>query len=224
MRINRSEAAQDVVVMLGLVLVIVLISWVYKASPYLVTGTFSATNSRILTIGVTIEAQIFSSFVSSQIQKGLMRSLEDPLRSIQDEPHLIMNSRFPVDDYDREVIQKLDKNRRSILKVDSVVEKIRNYPIFSLYLFSSLTTTSIVATFTATIAAQQVFHRDVFLDTSFGIYSDDKNRSCFGIYEPPFNYGTHLRAAFQWSVENGSKITSLATGQAAAGHLHLSAL
>jgi hypothetical protein len=86
----------------------------------------------------------------------LIRSLEDRLQGIQDEPHQIQNPNSPREDHHKEVMRELEQLWRSILKIDSVLEKVKNYHIFLLYIFSGLITTSIVTTFTLTVVTKSV--------------------------------------------------------------------
>ncbi|KAI0454335.1 hypothetical protein F5B21DRAFT_524752 [Xylaria acuta] len=204
MTFNRMEAAQDVIAMLGLLLVIIIMIWVYESSPYLATGQLSTTKATGLIIGVTIAATAFTTFISSRIQYGLIRSLEDRMPKIPDDSHLTLNPESSGDDDHQEPIQKLEQYWRSILKIDSALEKVGGCQIFLLYLLSGLITTSIVTTFMPTLATTRVPYNSIIPDTSLGIYSPEINRSCVGICQAPCPDGENLRGAFTWPLDNGS--------------------
>ncbi|KAI8632727.1 hypothetical protein F5Y19DRAFT_491367 [Xylariaceae sp. FL1651] len=204
MSMVRSDAARDIAFLLGLVFIIILIIWIHESSPYLTIGTLSTTKTRILTAGVTITATIFTSLVGSQIQNGLIRSIEDRLQSIQDEPHMIQDPTSAGDDHHQVFMRELEQVWRSILKIDSVLERVKNYPVFLLYLFCGLITTSIVTTFTPTLATKSVPYSSIIPDTSFGLYSTNTtNRTCFGICQTDCD---HIRSAYSWPLDNGSRL------------------
>ncbi|KAH8158650.1 hypothetical protein CIB48_g9588 [Xylaria polymorpha] len=213
MTVNRKEAAQDVAVILSLLLVIIIMIWVDDSSPYLATGQLSTANARTLVTGVTIAATAFTTFISSRIQYGLIRSLEDRMQELPDDSHLTLNPRSPGDDHYQEPIQKLEQQWRSILKIDTVLEKVKNYQIFLLYLLSGLITTSIVTTFTPTLGTTSIPYHSIIPDTNLGFYSPEINRSCVGICQAPCPDGGNLREAIPWQLDNGSYVYAALDGE-----------
>ncbi|KAI4867143.1 hypothetical protein F4820DRAFT_224952 [Hypoxylon rubiginosum] len=203
MSVRRRDIAEDIAVISLLIFVISLIIWVHYASPFLTVGTPSNTESRILTVGVTIGATITTAFIGSQIQSGLIRGLENRLRKIGNEPYMIRDPANKTDDDDRHIIMKsAEKDWRSILNIDGFWEKIINYRISIIFPLCSLITTSIVTSLTPTLSTMIVPYDVVIPDASFGYYSGELNRSCFGLCEAPCNES--FRSTYSWALNNGS--------------------
>ncbi|KAI1771887.1 hypothetical protein F4818DRAFT_444885 [Hypoxylon cercidicola] len=203
MSVRRRDFAADIAVISSLILVISLIIWVHYASPVLTVGTLSETESRVLTVGVTIGATIITAFAGSQIQYGLIRGLENRLRKIGDEPYAIQDPANKIEDDDRHIIMKsAEKDWRSILNIDSVWEKIINFRISLIFPLCSLITTSIVTSLAPTSSTKIVPYNAIIPDANFGYYSEALDRPCFGICEAPCN--ASFRSAYHWPLKNGS--------------------
>ncbi|KAI6089578.1 hypothetical protein F4821DRAFT_275977 [Hypoxylon rubiginosum] len=203
MTIRRKDVAADIAVILLLIFVISLIIWVHYASPFLTIGALSVTESRLLTVGVTIGATIITALAGSQIQYGLIRSLENRLIKISDEPYMIQDPTNKTGDDDQQMIMKnAEKDWRAILNIDSFKEKIINYRISLIFPLCSLITTSIVTSLTPTLSTKTVPYGAIIPDANFGYYFKALDRPCFGICEAPCN--TSFRSAYQWPLDNNS--------------------
>ncbi|KAI1374378.1 hypothetical protein F4677DRAFT_461436 [Hypoxylon crocopeplum] len=203
MNVRRSDVATDLAVILLLIIVIILIIWVHCASPFLTVGALSLVSSRAWTVGITVAATITTSFIGSQIQYGLIRSLENRLRKVGMEPHLIQDPTNNTADDDQHVVMKnAEQDWRAILNIDSSWEKVINFRISLIFLLCTLITTSIVSSLTPTLSTRSEPFDALIPDTNFGFYSDALNRSCFGICEAPCNES--MRSAYRWALDNGS--------------------
>ncbi|KAI1322599.1 hypothetical protein F5Y16DRAFT_415845 [Xylariaceae sp. FL0255] len=205
MTLNHIEIAKDVAVMGGLVFIIGVIIHVHVVPIYLTTGSLSTTDSRILTVGVTAAATVFTSLVISRIKTGFLRSLEDRFQSIPENPHFIQDPNVPGDDHYQEHIRVLEREWRSMLAIETFLERIKNYRVFLAYLMSALITTSIVTSLAPTSSTKTISYNSRIPDTTIGLYTPAGNRSVYGICLAPCNE-TNTYDTFRWSLPNGSWI------------------
>jgi hypothetical protein len=102
---------------------------------YLTTyGVYSTKQHAIYVTGTTILATLFTSFVSSQIQKLLLYKLDDHLRQEATRPR-------------RSGLVSLTRRWQAILRIGKLVDRGRHLPIALSYILAGLITTAIVATF-----------------------------------------------------------------------------
>ncbi|KAI1265959.1 hypothetical protein F5Y18DRAFT_33606 [Xylariaceae sp. FL1019] len=190
----------DLAVASSLVVLIVIVIYVHEAPVYLAIGSLSATTSKLLIGSLTAGATIFTAVVSSQIRAGLIRSLEDRFHDLADSPHLVQDPDIPTDDHHQDFMRKLDRRWRSILRLETIIEALKDYRIFILYILIGLCTTSIVTAFTPTMSTRTIPFNSRIPDTGFGTYSALPNRSVYGICEtncPESGYDT-----YQWNFVN----------------------
>ncbi|KAI2636870.1 hypothetical protein GGS26DRAFT_588414 [Hypomontagnella submonticulosa] len=203
MGFSHQEVAADIAVIFSLIFVISLIIWVHYASPFLTIGTLSNTESRVLTVGITVGATIITAFAGSQIQYGLIRGLENRLRKIGNEPYMIQDPINKIEDDDRHIVMKsAEEDWRAILNINGVWEKIINFRISLIFPLCSLITTSIVTCLSPTSTTKTVPYDAVIPDANFGYYSEERDRPCFGMCKAPCNGS--FRSAYRWPLGNGS--------------------
>jgi hypothetical protein len=102
---------------------------------YLTTyGIYSTKQHAIYVTGTTILATLFTSFISSQIQKLLLYKLDSQLRQEVTHPG-------------GSGLVSLTRRWQAILRIGKLVDRGRHLPIALSYIFTSLITTAIVATF-----------------------------------------------------------------------------
>ncbi len=201
----RFQITHDLLGIGGLLFVTGLILAVH-GTPILLTdyGPLSLSASRLFNAGITIIAAMFTDFIGARIRNGLMRSLESRLRDIGE----ILKAN-QCGNLDKNVaLRKIDRQWRGVLGIDSVLEKPGNGLTFFIFLLCGLTTAAIVTALAPSMTERVVPYQAILPDTELGVYSNQSNRSCFGIL--PDDAVT--RGTYSWNFPNGTAFFSTVDG------------
>lgn len=160
------------------------------------SGALSEAWSRTITFGVTAVATLFTTVVSGQIQRLILRSFENELRDL-DAPSINFESQ-------QSKIESMETKWRGALKIDSLGEKLKcpNLRYLLIFTICGLNTTSIVTAFTPSVATRDVYYQAVM---SSGIVPEYASSSaplpCAG-RAPPDTVPSG--ETYSWTYDNGS--------------------
>lgn len=199
----RKQSVVDALVILGLLLINIILITIHFTSPTLAIGPLSSQTSTLLRVGVTVAATIFMIVVSKRLQHSLLRTLEDRLQKLSSGSGGNFTSNEQVDCRERDTLERLNREWRATLRIDTFSEKHHSYLISLMFLMCALITTSIVVLLTPTLTTRTVPYDPVIPDTTLGRYPNNKNRSCVGICEN-CNATVGVHSAFSWLYGNAT--------------------
>ena len=159
----------DLLAIMGLVGIIVLIVAVHIKPPILTdAGLLDQSRARVLVVGVTASATLFTMAISGRIRDGLLRGLETDLRNAGDRLHLQSRMGNPAlqEELDDVKIDRLDTAWRGALGIDNVREKVWNYKKLFIFTLCGLNTAVIVTALTPSITTRQAKYRPVIPDAA----------------------------------------------------------
>jgi hypothetical protein len=178
----------NLLALLDLLCVISLVTAIQLTRPFITeSGYLSSTLHTGLVVLVTVLATIFSAFIASRLRHLLLCYLDVQIRRTTS---LLQDAPVSVSD-----LSRLDRRWRGVLSIDSISEKKHNLPVFSVYLFFALMTTTIVTTFTPVAGVRKLDYHPIMPDANY-----ISNDSCAYMVDGPFSDPR----PYSWSLPNSS--------------------